>query len=158
MASRHVAASQISALVAVTAAIGIAAWSLLGDFDRDRASNVPAQPAGDVCPRDALPLGADAARRSRALVLADAHRWIRSRAALEVAGTPRIAGSGRPRECGARFGRRAVVVRLAAPAERATWEFVVYRAPEGYRIWSASARDAVRPDRVPRDSTGRPLR
>jgi hypothetical protein len=107
----------------------------LGDFDRDRTSRVPARPAGDVCPRDALPLSADAVRRSRALVRADAHRWIRSRAALDVAGAART-DDDRSRECGAQLARRAVLVRLVATAERAAWEFVVYRAPEGYRIWS----------------------
>jgi hypothetical protein len=125
--------NRISALVTVAVATGLAGWSLLGDFQRDR-TDVPAREADAVCPRDALPLGADAERRSRALALADAHLWIRARSPLEVAGAA-------PRGCGAQLGRPAVVVRLSAPAERTTWELVVYLSPEGYRIWSAASCD-----------------
>jgi hypothetical protein len=126
-------------MLTVAAAIAIAAWSLVGDFRREPGRGVPAQEAREICPRDAVPLEAGAVRRSVALVRADARQGLRSSAQLEVQRAARAATSGQTLECGHTFRQRAVVVWLTSPREQATWEFVVYRAPHGYRIWRAAA-------------------
>jgi hypothetical protein len=126
------------ATAALALAIVVAAW-MLGQRDVSApAGGPPALSARESCPTDAQPLSADAVRSSVRTARVEANGLVRADAPLDVAGAARGVLTQPAPGCTEQFGRRAVLVWLKERRADATWEFVVYRAPAGYRVWRAA--------------------